>query len=213
MTPDLSLYLVTDTVIARRAGHQLPDLVAAAVDGGVSAVQIREKDSPAGQFLDLVAAISEVTPIHVPVLVNDRVDVFLAARARGIRVSGVNVGQSDLPADVVRDLIGPEALLGVSASTPSRIEQAAQHADYVGIGPVWLTNTKPDAENALGVDRLAELAAQSPVPVVAIGGIGHDQIAELCGKTAGVAIVSSICGDPDPRRAARRLAEAWTGRS
>ncbi|MBN9631895.1 MAG: thiamine phosphate synthase, partial [Actinobacteria bacterium] len=135
MTVDLSVYLVTDSAGAERAGHDLFDVLRAAAPG-VSAVQLREKDATARRFLDTVLQSSAALPRDVAIIVNDRVDVFLAARAAGARVSGVHVGQSDLPADAVRGLIGPDAILGVSASTPRELALAAESGavDYVGIG-------------------------------------------------------------------------------
>ncbi|EPR75425.1 Thiamin-phosphate pyrophosphorylase [Leifsonia rubra CMS 76R] len=212
---NLSTYLVTDSVQARAASHDLVDLVSAAVDGGVTIVQLREKDLRAREFLDVVLRVSSAVGTKVPVLVNDRVDVYLAARERGARVAGVHVGQSDLPSAAVRALIGEEAILGLSASTPEQLEDAglaAAGVDYVGIGALHPTATKKDAPDALGHERLAELVALSPLPTVAIGGIGVDDLPLLRAAGAdGAAVVSAICGAADPRAAARALAVAWAG--
>jgi thiamine-phosphate pyrophosphorylase len=210
---DLSIYLVTDSGISARAGHTVADVVTAAVRGGATSVQIREKDAPAAEFLALVIEVAQALPDHVSLIVNDRVDVFLAARAAGARVAGVHVGQSDLPARSTRDLIGPDAILGVSAATPTELEAASDPeagVDYVGIGAVHATTTKPDAPSPLGVDRFAELVASTPLPAVAIGGIGLDDIGPLRrAGAAGVAVVSGICAADDPEAAARDLARLW----
>ena len=210
---DLSLYLVTDSRLAAQAGHELPGLVRAAVAGGVTAVQLREKDAGARDFLDLVLRVAEQLPEAVPLIVNDRVDVFLAARHAGAPVAGVHLGQSDLPAAAARELIGPEALIGVSASTPEQLREAAGGAgrvDYVGIGALHATRTKADAPPPLGVRRFAALLAETALPAVAIGGVSvADMPALRAHGAAGGAVVSAICSAADPGAAARQLREAW----
>lgn len=216
MTLDLSLYLVTDAASAASAGHDVVDVVTAAVAGGVTAVQIREKDASARAFLETVERIAAATPPEVAVFVNDRVDVFLAARDRGARVAGVHVGQSDLPAGAVRALVGAHAFVGLSAATVAEldIERAAPVVDYVGIGAVHPTRTKSDAPPALGIEGFAHLAALAPVPAVAIGGIQAADLGPLrAAGAAGAAVVSAICAANDPREAARTLRAAWEGQS
>ena len=214
MSVDLTLYLVTDAAIATRAGHRLPDLVAAAVAGGVTAVQVREKHAPARAFLDTVLAVAAAAPPHVPVIVNDRVDVYLAARAAGAAVAGVHLGQSDLPASIARTLIGPGGVIGVSVSTDAEMREASPHADYLGIGPYRATSTKPDAANPLGLRASGRLAAASTLPVVAIGGITATDAPVLrAAGVSGIAVVSAVCGVSDPSVAAASLRSAWeTGR-
>lgn len=212
MNTDLSVYLVTDTAIAAAAGHDLVDVVRAAAANGVTAVQLREKDAPARRFLDTVLRVAEVVPPDVVLVVNDRVDVFLAARAAGARVSGVHVGQSDLPARAVRELIGADAVLGLSASSPEQLAAASASGvvDYVGIGTLRATATKRDAPPPLGHDGFARLAAQTDLPAVAIGGIGAGDLPGLRrAGAAGAAVVSAICAAADPAAAARTLRAAW----
>ena len=213
MSADLSIYLVTDKSQAVAAGHELTDLVKAAVAGGATAVQVREKDADAGEFLDTVLRIAAVLPEPVALLVNDRVDVFLAARHTGARVAGVHVGQQDLPVGVVRNLVGPEALIGLTANTPDELFAAGREAarvDYVGIGSVRATASKADAAPALGVAGFAALAASTFLPAVAIGGVTVADVPGLrAGGAAGVAVISAICGAADPRAATARLARAW----
>lgn len=212
MSADLSLYLVTDAAIAAGAGHDLVEVVRRSTVNGVTAVQVREKEAPARRFLETVVRIAEVIPAGVALLINDRVDVFLAARDAGAPVSGVHVGQSDLPARAVRALIGPDAVLGLSAATPEQLAAASASGvvDYVGIGALRATATKRDAPPPLGQDGFARLAAQTHLPAVAIGGIGERDLPGLRrAGAAGVAVVSAICAAADPGAAARTLRGAW----
>lgn len=148
---------------------------------------------------------------------NDRVDVFLAARSRGVAVSGVHLGQSDLPPGIARELIGPQAILGLSASTLEQLTEAVEvgtGVDYVGIGALHATTTKQDAPPPLGLERFRELAAASIRPSVAIGGVTRADIAPLRrAGAAGAAVVSAICAAPDPREAARILRSEWEAAS
>jgi thiamine-phosphate diphosphorylase len=210
---DLSLYLVTDSRLAASAGHDLVELVRGAAEGGVTTVQVREKEAPARAFLETVLRIADVLPAGVALLVNDRVDVFLAARAAGAGVAGVHVGQSDLPVAAVRELIGPDAVLGLSASTPEQLRLAAAgpaRVDYVGIGAVHATTTKKDAPEPLGLNRFARLVAATALPAVGIGGVTcADLPAMRSAGAAGAAVVSAICSAPDPHAAAGELRAAW----
>ncbi|MDY0829617.1 thiamine phosphate synthase [Microbacterium sp. BG28] len=212
MNADLSLYLVTDAGIAAAAGHDIVDVVRQATANGVTAVQLREKDASARHFLDTVTRVSDVLPEGVALLVNDRVDVFLAARQAGVRVSGVHVGQTDLPPGAVRALIGDDAILGLSAATPEQLAAASggDAVDYVGIGALHATATKRDAPPPLGHERFARLVAASALPAVAIGGVSAADLGPLRrAGAAGAAVVSAICGAGDPADAARMLRAAW----
>lgn len=214
VTPvDLSVYLVTDAAQCEARGRSVAETVAQAVAGGVTAVQIREKHTDGGDFLRTVTDVAAVLPEHVALIVNDRVDVFLAARAAGIRVSGVHVGQSDLPPNAVRELIGPHAVLGLSAATPDELRAAAQDpagVHHVGIGALHATRTKADAPPSLGHDGFARLARLSELPAVAIGGVNPADLPRLReAGAAGAAIVSGICAAQDPSAAARAYADAW----
>ncbi|MEU6578101.1 thiamine phosphate synthase [Streptomyces sp. NPDC046805] len=211
--PDYSVYLVTDTAQCAARGRDVVATVAEAVAGGATAVQVREKDASARAFLDTVLRIAAVLPERVALFVNDRVDVFLAARAAGARVTGVHVGQSDLPPDAVRALVGPDAVLGLSAATPAELRAAAQspaRVDYVGIGALHATRTKSDAPPALGHDGFASLVRAVRLPAVAIGGVRMADMPLLrAAGAAGGAIVSGVCAAPDPRAAAQAYAHAW----
>ena len=198
----LRLYLVTDRDLAH--GRPLADVVARAVRGGVTAVQLREKTIGARRFLAEVVEIKGLLAgTGVPVFVNDRVDVALAAGA-----NGVHVGQDDLPAADARRLIGPRMLLGVSVATPEEARAAlAAGADYVSVSPVFLTPTKPDAEHAVGLGGVA-LIRRVVVgsPLLAIGGIdARNARAVAVAGSDGVAVVSALMRAPDPESAAVTL--------
>ncbi|GAB2524719.1 thiamine phosphate synthase [Microbacterium petrolearium] len=219
MSADLSLYLVTDGAHAAAAGHTVPDVVARAVAGGVTTVQVREKHAGARDVLELVRAVADrlrAAP-HVTLLVNDRVDVAIAARDAGARVDGVHVGQSDLPAAAARAMLRAAGfarpVVGVSAATPEQLAAAERDgADYVGIGAVHPTATKSDAPAAVGHEGFGPLASATALPAVAIGGVTAADAAPLrAAGAAGIAVVSAVCAAPDPEAAARALRGAFAG--
>lgn len=208
----LSTYLITDQELCGARGV-LP-VIASALAGGVTTVQIRSKSAPTRELYQLLVAASELTAGRALLLIDDRVDVFLAARADGAIVDGVHVGQSDLPARRVRELIGPGAVLGLTASTPAQITAADTlppgTVDYLGVGVIRPTDTKPDHPAALGTSGFARLAASTLLPCVAIGGIRLSDSASLrAAGAAGVAVVSAICAADDPEDSTRAFAEAW----
>ncbi|AXE75951.1 thiamine phosphate synthase [Streptomyces atratus] len=211
---DLSVYLVTDAARCAARGRSVAETVARAVAGGVTAVQIREKHAAGREFLRTVLEVAAILPERVALIINDRVDVFLAARAAGARVTGVHVSQSDLPPAAVRELIGEHAVLGLSAATPDELRAAAgdpARVHHIGIGALHATRTKADAPAALGHDGFARLARLSDLPAVAIGGVTPADLPRLRDAgAAGAAAVSGICAAEDPRAAARAYARAWT---
>ncbi|WP_307812576.1 thiamine phosphate synthase [Phycicoccus sp. CSK15P-2] len=204
---------MTDSRLAAEAGHDLVDVVRDGVGNGVTAVQVREKYAPARVFLDTVLRIADVLPEPVTLVVNDRVDVFLAARAAGARVGGVHVGQQDLPPETVRELVGPDALLGLSAATENELRAAVESpalVDYVGVGTLRGTATKTDAPPPLGHAGMARVAGTCGLPVVAIGGVRQDDLPALrAAGVAGAAVASGLCSAPDVAAAARDLRTAW----
>jgi thiamine-phosphate pyrophosphorylase len=202
--PDLALYLVTDPILCGPRGVEA--VVAAAVRGGVTAVQLRDKTA---RHADMVAQArrlkAALAPAGVPLVVNDRVEVAVAADA-----DGVHVGQDDGDPATVRARIGPDRLLGLSVEAPAHLAGVDPGVvDYVGAGPVRATATKPGHAPAIGFEGLAALVRGAQVPAVAIGGIGlgNAACAVACGA-AGVAVVSAICAAPDPEAAARALRRA-----
>ena len=206
------IYLVTDTALCGPRG--VVDTVRAAVAGGVTTIQVREKEASAADFYALVLAVAETADKRATVLVDDRVDVYLAARAAGAAVHGVHVGQTDLPAELVRTLVGPDAVVGLTANTPGHLDLIAAlppgTVDYLGAGVIRPTRSKPDHPEPMGIAGFTDFAARTPLPVVAIGGILLEDVAAL--RTAGAtgaAVISAICGTADPLRAAEDLVRAW----
>jgi thiamine-phosphate pyrophosphorylase len=196
----LRLHLVTDTPLCGARG--VAAVVAAAVRGGASCVQLREKTVDTRDFLALARALKALlASLDVPLLVNDRVDIALACGA-----DGVHVGQSDMPPEDVRRLM-PGALIGLSVETLAQLP-AAERApvDYYGVGPILATPTKADAAPPMGLDGLAAIRARTRRPLVAIGGIHLPNAAAVVAAGAdGLAVVSALCAARDPEQAARAL--------
>lgn len=189
---DLFLYAVTDSGMNKKWGRSMVDAVVAAIQGGATIVQLREKDAETRDFLETAKSCLAVCRSHgVPLLINDRVDIALASDA-----DGVHVGQSDMPASVARTLLGPEKIIGVSCKT---IEQAQQAwiggADYIGSGGVYSTNTKAN-NPTIGLDGLKTVCSASKLPVVAIGGINASNAGTVIEmglpNLKGVAVVSAL---------------------
>lgn len=199
---DLSLYLVVGQGDCQ--GRELIDLVLETVSGGVSAVQLREKHAQTREFIDLARALKRrLTPRGVPLIINDRVDVALAVGAQG-----VHVGQKDMHPLDVRQVLGEQLCLGLSAQTEDQLLQArGLPVDYIGLGPVYKTQTKADAGPALGITEFARLRSLVSLPVLAIGAVNQDNAARVLseGGADGVAVVSALCAAPVPRQAAERL--------
>jgi thiamine-phosphate pyrophosphorylase len=197
----LRLYLVTDRPMLRV--NSLAKLVGEAVAGGVTAVQLREKDAGGREFHRLALEVKDVLAgTGVPLIVNDRVDVALAVAA-----DGIHLGQHDLPMAQARQLVGDAMFIGISVNNVAEARRAEEEgADYLGAGPAFATSTKLDTDPELGPDGLRRLVDAVSIPVVAIGGINAATLPPLNGLgLAGVAVVSAICAAADPRTAAREL--------
>lgn len=207
---DYSLYLVTDRALAR--GRPTENIVRAAVAGGVTCVQFREKDCGTREFLvEARKLLAILRPLGVPLIINDRVDVALAAGA-----DGVHVGQQDLPLADVRRLAPAGWIVGVSAESVEDAIHAVQGgADYIGASPVFATPTKADHAPPLELDGLRAIRAAVKLPLVAIGGIHAGNARDVIRAGAdGLAVVSAIVAAADPRAAAadlRREIEAAKG--
>ncbi|MBT2504212.1 thiamine phosphate synthase [Curtobacterium sp. ISL-83] len=213
--PGFGVYLVTDPVLADRHGLGVLEVVRAAVASGVGMVQVRDKHATARDLLALTVAVADAVGDRATVVVDDRLDVALAARHAGHRVAGVHLGQSDLPVAVARALLGPDAHVGLTANTPEHLAAAARlprgTVDLLGVGVVHPTTTKPDHPPALGHDGFARLAAATDLPCVAIGGVTLDDVAGIrAAGAAGIAVVSGICAAPDPGAAAAAFVAAWS---
>ena len=213
MNPDvLRLYLVTDNALMR--GRPLADVVAAAVQGGVSCVQLREKNLDTREFLAQAILLKSLLTKHqVPLVINDRIDIALACGAHGL-----HLGQSDLPVEAARKLLPPEVFIGWSVESMDDVRQSASlPLDYLGVSPVFATPTKVDTKNAWGLDGLAKIRALTDLPLVAIGGIHEGNAREVLRAGAdGLAVVSAICAGDDPQAAASRLRflcdDGWVNR-
>ncbi|MDO5824557.1 thiamine phosphate synthase [Methanobrevibacter sp.] len=196
---DLSLYLVTDK---SDDVDRFLNTIEEAIKGGVSVVQIREKTAETLDFYNLALRVKEITAkYNIPLIINDRVDVALA-----IDAEGVHVGQSDMPCDITRKLIGKDKILGVSAATIGEAQKAQKDgADYIGTGALFPTATKDDAPSITKQD-LKEIAESIDIPVVAIGGITLDNASELTDTgIAGLSVVSAIMSAENPKESSQKL--------
>lgn len=209
---DLALYLVTDRELCGERG--VAETVRLAVDGGATTVQLRDKTASLDEQLRGAEAIAEAVAGRAAFVVNDRLDVAVAARERGIPVDGVHLGQADEAVVAARSALGASAIVGLSASTEAHLAAALAlpegTVDYFGVGPIRSTRTKPDHDAPVGIDGFARFAAASPLPCVAIGDVKIGDAAVLRDAgAAGLAVVSALCAAPDPAAAARAFIEAW----
>lgn len=198
---DLRLYLVTDRPLA--GDRDIMEIVKSAAQGGVTMVQLREKDCDTRTFVSLAMEMKEVLrPYGIPLIINDRIDVALASNA-----DGVHIGQSDMPYGIARKLLGPDKIIGLSVENMEDILEAnSLDVDYVGISPVFATPTKTDTAQPFGLEGLREAVKLSVHPSVAIGGMNAKTAADVmaCG-TDGIAVVSAIVCAPDPCKASMDL--------
>ena len=205
MPIDYTLYLVTDRGILK--GSDLYKSVEKAIKGGVTLVQLREKDVSSLDFYNIAIRLKALTHyFNVPLIINDRLDIALAADA-----DGLHIGQEDLPLEAARRLLGTGKILGYSVSC---VEEALRGekggADYLGAGPVYPTGSKPDALEPIGVDTFKKIVENVSIPVVGIGGIGVSNIREVkASGAAGASLISAILGSNDIEGASRTLAGLW----
>ena len=201
---DYSIYLVTDRDLM--STETLEEAVEQAIIGGCTLVQLREKDCSSLDFYSTAVNIKEITDKYkVPLLINDRLDIALAVDA-----AGVHVGQSDLPVSVVRKIIGDDKIIGISAAT---LEEALQgkkdDADYLGVGAMYGTGTKRDA-NLTSMEELKKIRENVSLPIVVIGGINEERVKDFKGTGIdGLAIVSAIIAQKDIAEAARKIKRAF----
>ena len=199
---DPTLYVVLDRAAAR--GRSLEDVLAAVIDGGCRMVQLRDKEAPSGRVLPLAERLlARARRAGVKFIVNDRVDLAVALGA-----DGVHLGQDDLPARLARPLLRPGMILGISTHDVAQARAARDAgADYVAVGAMFATTTKPDFR-LVGPGLVRKLRPDIRVPLVGIGGIPHDNVADVIRAGAdGVAVISAVCGAPDPTAATRRFLE------
>lgn len=180
----------------------IEECVEKSLKGGVSVVQIREKDCPGKEFLQIAKSVKEITRRYgVPLIINDRVDVAIAVGA-----DGVHVGQDDLPCAIVRSMVGEDMIIGVSASSLTEALKAQQDgADYIGVGAMFATDTKTDAK-VVTMEELDRIRREVSIPIVVIGGINKTTLPDFIGKGIdGIAVVSAIVSQNDVESAAREL--------
>lgn len=197
----LRLYLVTDQSCT--GSRTLADVVAAAVQGGVTCVQLREKQLNTRDFFAQAMMLKELlAPYGIPLVINDRIDVALACGAQG-----VHLGQSDMPVAQARRLLPPDVFIGWSVETMDDVARSASMAvDYLGVSPIHATPTKTDTQAPWGLDGLRLARSATPLPLVAIGGIHVGNAhAVLSAGADGLAVVSALCSAPDPFAAAVTL--------
>jgi thiamine-phosphate pyrophosphorylase len=195
------VYLVTDRGLCRN--RPLQDVVLRAVQGGVSCVQLREKDLPARDFIGEAVAVKKIlVPFHVPLIINDRVDVALACGA-----DGIHLGQQDMPYAMARKLMGAHAIIGLSVETWEDVEAVEKlDVNYIGVSPVFATPTKTDTKEPWGFAGLKKIKAFSRHPLVAIGGINASNAQAVAEAGADcLAVVSAVCSADDPAAAAAKL--------
>lgn len=221
---DISAYFVVGPENTK--GRSVVAMVEAVIKAGFTCLQLRSKVATARELIQLTQEVSEVIEQlgqsqRVTLLVNDRLDVVLAARHVGAKVDGIHVGQSDIPVDVCRNYLGEQSIIGLSARTDELLDYVVNAdvsvVDYFGAGPLRETATKPDC--GLDLDgriitrsfaELTELAAKSPIPVVVGGGVKLADIPELAQtNVAGFFVVSAVSEADDPRLAAEKLVKAW----
>jgi len=201
MNFDLALYLVTDRSLSK--GRPIEWIVEEAVKGGVTMVQLREKDCSTNDFLELAILLKKtLEQYNVPLIINDRIDIVLAANA-----DGLHIGQSDMPYHIARKILGYKKIIGLSVETSSQAKEAnLLDVDYIGISPVFATGTKTDISTPLGLEGIREIASFTKHPIVGIGGIHIlNTKAVIDAGAKGIAVVSAICSATDPQQAAVEL--------
>ncbi len=198
---DLSLYLVTDRPLS--LGRNIEWIVEEAVIGGVTMVQLREKDCSTREFIDLAIRLKQIlTSYKVPLIINDRVDVVLATDA-----DGLHIGQSDMPYKLARRILGGKKIIGLSVENLDQVNEAnTLNVDYIVISPAFNTATKTNTNIPFGLDGIRQVMALTRHPAVAIGGINIENapLVMLAGAN-GIAVVSAICSANNPRKAAMEL--------
>ncbi len=207
MKPDYSLYLVTDRMLMRT--KTLGEAVEQAVIGGCTIVQLREKESLSLDFYVLALEMKKITDRYgIPLIINDRIDIAMAVGA-----AGVHIGQKDIPADIARKVIGKDMLLGVSAvSAAEAVNAAKAGADYLGVGAMFPTGTKPDA-GFVSMEELERIRREVDIPIVVIGGISKENamLFQPMGID-GLAVVSAVIAQPDIKKSAADLKSLFFGK-
>ena len=198
---DYSLYLVTDRALS--LGRSNLAVIKAAVEGGATLVQLREKEATTREFYQEGLKIrAYLKGINIPLVINDRIDIALALDAEG-----VHLGQGDMPVDLARKILGPKKIIGASVFTSEEAKIAEKlGADYLGLSPIFVTETKPELVRQIGIEGIPQFKAAVQIPVVGIGSISESNAYEAVkAGLDGVAVVSAICSQEDPRAAAAEI--------
>ncbi len=200
---DYSLYLVTDRGLSR--GRTTQHIVEAALRGGVTCVQLREKTCSTREFIIQALSIKDHLKRHnVPLIINDRIDI-----AQAVNADGVHLGQSDMTIELAKAILKDSMIIGISAESLKDAVQAEKDgADYIGVSPIYATPTKTDTAPPLGLEGLREMRKSVKIPLVGIGGLNRENAGEVIKNGAdGVAVVSAIVAADDPEKAARELSK------
>ncbi|MDR0940938.1 MAG: thiamine phosphate synthase [Bacteroidales bacterium] len=203
-TIDYSVYLVTDRDLM--SSKTIEESVLKSIQGGCTVVQLREKNSSSREFFELAKRVHEITKkANIPLIINDRIDVALA-----INAEGVHIGQSDLPCEIVRKIVGENMIIGVSASNVTDAKNAVNaSADYLGVGAMYATGTKTDA-SVTSLEELRLIRKNIQIPIVVIGGINKNTIPNFKGiGIDGIAIVSAIVSQKDVEKSAKEIKQLF----
>lgn len=201
MEIDYSLYLVTERRFI--GSKSLKKAVEEAILGGVTLVQIREKTASSREFYRTALEVREITQYYkIPIIIDDRIDI-----AQAIEADGVHLGQTDIPLDIARKILGNNKIIGISVGNiEEAVEAEKGGADYLGIGTIFNTGTKKDIHTPIGIEGLSKIYSSINIPAVAIGGIGKDNFKDVLSTGIdGIAVVSAILGSKDIISAAKQL--------
>ena len=201
---DYSLYLVTNS--KNKRNQEFLDIIEESIKGGVSIVQVREKELDLIPFYEKAKAVKEITDkYNIPLIINDRLSIAI-----GLGADGAHVGQDDIDGSIARDILGPDRILGISAQTVEQAKKAEKDgADYIGCGAVFPTSTKEDADS-VSIEEFKKIKEAVNIPVVAIGGIKIDNVKDLKGtNTDGISVVSAIMDAEEPKEASEKLLEEF----
>ncbi|WP_010257256.1 thiamine phosphate synthase [Myroides injenensis] len=198
---DLSLYLVTDSILTK--GKSLEYIVEQAVLGGVTMVQLREKEANTKDFYNTAIRLKKcLSYYNIPLIINDRIDIALACDA-----AGVHIGQNDMPCDIARKLLGPYKIIGLSVDCIEDVKAAnAMDIDYIGISPIFNTPTKSNTASPFGIEGVKQAMKLTNHPAITIGGIQNQNAKEVIQTGVnGIAVVSAIISSEEPQLAAKEL--------
>ncbi len=206
--PDIgTLHVLTDFHLQQEHAHE--ELARMAIRGGADSIQFRQKHGGIQNILIEARSVADVCrDASLPLIVDDRIDV-----AQAVDAPGVHLGQNDFPVDAARDILGPDVLIGATATKPGQAADAyEQGADYIGFGPVFPTTSKRNPKSVKGPEGLADACESVPIPVIAIGGITHDRVRPALEAGAhGVAVLSAVATATDPEQATARFRAAIDG--